>query len=98
MRWLLGILVALVLFAIPVKAHEDKYLCHHYYYEGGLLVIVPVFHDWDHPHAIWGISFVHVPHVHHVHVHKIHGYWGGGVHHFKGHGFKAGVRHFYSGH
>jgi len=96
--WLVAFLGLVLLSALPAKSHENGYLCHHYYYdEHGFMVIVPVFHDLDHPHAIQGVSLVHVPVVHHTHdTHTPHEYKhkSGGKHH-RGHGY---MRHFYREH
>lgn len=98
MKWLMLLLGTTLLFTVSAKAHWDRYLCHHYYYdEHGFMVIVPVFHDWDHPHAIHGITLIHIPVVHHTHgIHTIHkhGHKTGGKHYHR----HRPARHFHRGH
>ncbi len=104
MRVALGSLVAAVLLLLGFsQAHEEgKFVCYHYYYDRfGFLVLVPVFHDWDHPHVVSGIMFVHVPHVHHVkeihHIHEYHDiHHDDRVHHYRGKKHGGGVRHYWN--
>ena len=87
---------ALLLLVGSASAHEESVFVHyHYYYDShGFLVLVPVVHEWDHPHAVSGTMFVHTPHIHHapeVHgIHRVHG-----VHGFRHHG---GIRYHHGGH
>ena len=84
----------LMLLSFPSAHEEEVFVHYHYYYDSlGFLVLVPVVHEWDHPHAVSGTMFVHTPQVHHApdihgihNVHGVHGVHGGGFrYHHGGH-------------
>ncbi|MDQ7038603.1 MAG: hypothetical protein Q9N26_05340 [Aquificota bacterium] len=106
MRWLKGLLVGLFAFISLGLAHEEEiegFVHYHYYYnEHGTLVFVPVFHGWDHPHAVIGTGFVFVPVVPRVEVHEVHKVYIHKPHHWNGHfrvkRYHRPVRHYFFGH